>query len=156
MGFKIRGLKRLQRKIRNLQQMERLDGEIKAAATHVMGEVKRYPPATEANMPRTEVIGDSVRVLPWYERGYGVRYIGGGGRPVSEDLLHRWTVRSFDGGRKAVISNNASYAVFVHSEEKQARFHGRRGWKTDKRVLDENRDFIMDRVGVAIRRELSE
>lgn len=153
--MKIKGLDRLKRKARNLQQLDELRGEVRAGAIHVMGKVKQYPPATEANMPRTEVVGGSARVLPWYERGYGVRYPGGGGRPVSEQLGQRWTVRSLAGGLGAVISNNASYAVFVHSEEKQARFHGRRGWMTDKDVLEQEKDTIRKKLQVGVRRELA-
>jgi len=154
--MEIKGLERLKRKARNLQQLDELRGEVRAAAVHVMGKIKRYPPASEANMPRTRVTDGSVRYLPWYERGYGVRYPSGGGRPVSEQLGQRWTVRSIGKGLGAVISNNASYAVFVHSEENQARFHGRRGWKTDKQVLDQEKDFVAERLQVGIRRELQE
>lgn len=154
--MKIKGLDRLKRKARDLQELDELRGEVRAAAVHVMGKIKPYPPATEANMPRTEVTEDGgTRILPWYERGYGVRYIGGGGRPVSEQLGQRWTVRSLAGGLGAVISNNASYAVFVHSAEKQARFHGARGWKTDKQVLESERDFVAKKLQVGIRRELA-
>jgi hypothetical protein len=107
-------------------------------------------------MPRTVVSGGSARVLPWYERGYGVRYIGGGGRPVSEDLINRWTIKARNRGRTVVIGNNASYAVFVHSEEKQAHFHGQRGWKTDKQVLEDERDFIVNKMRLSIRETLNE
>lgn len=159
--MKIKGLDRLKRKARNLQQLDELRGEVRAGAIHVMGKIKQYPPATEANMPRTKVVRSpggttlSTRTLPWYERGYGVRYPGGGGRPVSEQLGLRWTVRSLAGGLAAVISNNASYAVFVHSEEKQARFHGRRGWMTDKDVLEQEKDTIRKKLQVGVRRELA-
>lgn len=98
------------------------------AANEVLDEtvgLRDYPPETDANMPRT--IAGTNRVLPWYQRGYGTRYIGGGGRKTSENLGKQWYVKRE--GYKARIGNRASYAKYVHGDDTQAKAMAKIGWK---------------------------
>jgi hypothetical protein len=103
----------------------------KAIALQVENEIAPYPPATEANSPGNPK-------GKWYERGYGPRWQrkdgSVGGSKTSQMLGRRWGIRPF-GRIGTLVGNTATYAPFVHSQEDQAAFHGRRGWKTDHAVL---------------------
>jgi hypothetical protein len=52
-------------------------------------------------------------------------------------LGRRWTVVLRDGGKTAVVSNNAPHARLMHAAGDQAQFHAAGGWKTDKQVAQE-------------------
>ena len=130
-AIKIHGLKELQHKIDKLEDLTPVKAGLRAAALHVKGKIAVYPPESEANMPRT--IAGTNRVLSWYERGYGTRYIGGGGRKTSETLGRKWTIKALNGGLTQIVGNNVSYSVFVQGE-RQAAFHKRRGWKTTDEI----------------------
>ena len=102
-----------------------------------------YPPASYANQPK--------QFFPWYERGFGTRYPGGGGRQTSQTLGRKWDI-SKHGRLGAVLSNTATYAPYVHLAEYQAWFHGPRGWKTEedaiKQVIDSGdaKKIIQERI----------
>lgn len=150
--MRLKGAKKLIRKARRLQDLRSIRGDLMEAAIHIKSKIRRYPPPTEANMPRP---GQS-----FYERGYGTRYasLAGNispGSKTSEDLKKRWGIERRRSGFTVVIGNNASYAPFVHSEEKQAYFHGNRGWKTDKTVLEQEKDGVLRDLQVTIRRKLA-
>lgn len=94
----------------------------------------------------------------WYERGYGTRWYSRGklqGRRTSQTLGRRWTISERNQGFTQVVGNNASYGPFVHSHERQAWFHRRRGWKTDEQVIEEESDTIVEFVEAEIRKVLS-
>ena len=57
-----------------------------------------------------------------------------GGRKTSETLGRRWGVER-RGTIGAVLGNIATYSPYVHDEEKQAKYHGRRGWVTDEKAI---------------------
>lgn len=85
-----------------------------------------YAPLSEANSPANP------RGY-WYERGYGWK--GKIDKPVSEQLGTRWGIsreRRVHNTTTAVITNSASYSLYVHSEQKQLGLHKLRGWRTDK------------------------
>ena len=123
----IEGLDRVVRKLRSLEDLSAYKNALKAAALHVKGKVAKYPPASEANRPK-----ESGR---WYERGYGMRWPGGG-RKTSEMLGRKWTTQARDSGMTQVVGNNVSYGPFVQGD-RQAAFHERRGWKTIETVAKE-------------------
>jgi hypothetical protein len=140
----VKNLQRLVRKLNDLEKLEAIKPALQAAALHVKGVIAVYPPSSEANTPGQK---------RWYERGYGPRWPGGG-RKTSEILGKRWTIKARDGGLTQVVGNNASYAVYVQSKERQAWFHAKRGWKTDREVLASERDQIVKLLTDSVRKVL--
>jgi hypothetical protein len=145
----------LQPLLRKLEQAGKLDGvkaAIRAGAENVKGSVNQYPPSSSANSPKSRG--------RWYERGYGIRWYDREGtlqgRRTSETLGRRWTTRSVDGGMGAIVGNNASYGAYVQDEERQARFHGARGWKTIQKVAQEEGPQVVGYVKRAVDRALGE
>ena len=146
-AIRIEGLGRLQGKMRKLDDLQGVKNAMRAAALHVKGKIAKYPPASEANRP-----SETGR---WYERGYGMRWPGGG-KKTSEMLGRKWTIGQRDAGLTQVIGNNVSYGVYVQDDEHQARFHKRRGWKTIQMIAEEEADrvneFIKDAVDKILKR----
>ncbi|MGB0383364.1 MAG: hypothetical protein ACPGWR_00950 [Ardenticatenaceae bacterium] len=98
-----------------------------AVGVEAQNRIAIYPQATAANDSNQQ---------RWYERGRGGfrRTLGGAVRRTSssETLGRRWSLNSQGGG--TVLRNLASYAPFVHAKDKQAGFHGQRGWRTNEQV----------------------
>lgn len=145
--IEIKGLEKLAKKIKTLEQMEAVKQVLKDSAREMAGHMKVYPPSSEANVPRT--VAGTGTVLPWYERGWGTRYIGGGGRNTSEKLDKSWAgakpqIRKK--GLEVAIGTNVSYAPFVQAHDEQATFHKKRGWKTEKQILEREQDGIVDQL----------
>lgn len=66
-------------------------------------------------------------------------------RPSSEQLGKSWTVRRTNNG--AILSNNATYAAYVHSADEQADVMAEIGWKTDREAIAElDRSGDIDRI----------
>lgn len=110
-------------------------------ATLAAGKLSHYPPATEANTPTIRRDSAGRRYIRWYQRGYGPkrqRLRDGAiiGKKTSQSLGRSWSVTPQPMG--AIISNGSDYSAVVHRDPKsskkpsQARFHGRRGWITDR------------------------
>ena len=157
MSVKIKGKKELIKKMNKLGQAREAKRRLKLGGNHVMGKVKKYPPSTEANRPRSSLA--TKKTLSWYERGYGTKWMrkdgSVGGRKTSENLGRKWTLKTRDSGWSVVIGNNASYSIFVHSEDDQARFHASRGWLTGQQVLDSEWEKIKQFVLEGIRKDWS-
>jgi len=111
-----------------------LTPQIKAATMEIaaafQGVIAPYAPSSGANT--------AGRSPYWYQRGFGVKYPGGGGRQTSQTLGRKWSLESA-GPTSVNIINTASYAPYVHLAEYQAWFHAERGWKTDE---DAQREII--------------
>lgn len=118
-----------------LNRLKSLGTVIKPAivrgASRLMAWAKAYPPASNANRP------SGTPPERWYERGRGMIYASKSGvvklvKP-SQMLNRSWSVAYTFGPSiaQAVIgTRGVTYARYVHDEGKQARFHGRRGWRT--------------------------
>lgn len=136
------GLDKVIDQIDSIKQLEQAAGLMLAIGQHVKGKVDQYPPATEANSPRSFVSGGK---NTWYERGYGPKWARKdgsiGGRKTSETLGRKWTI-SMRGGDEVVVGNNVSYGIYVQDEDNQADFHKRRGWKTAQQVAKEEEPTI--------------
>lgn len=145
MPIKIRGVTELARRLK-IDLDRALVPAYVAIAEVIRNEIAPYPPAIPAKDKR------------WYERGYGSKYRrkDGGitGRKTSEMLGRRWDVQA--GPVSAVVRNNASYAPFVHDDERQAAVHRRTGWVTDRQAVDRvARSGAWDRIlGTAVRKTL--
>lgn len=113
--------------------MSALDPAIQATALQLEQLIKPYPPPTIANSP-------SNPTRHWYERGYGSRWVTKRGeirgKNTSQKLGIRWVVGKLAPLQWA-IKNIASYAEYVHSSEKQARWHTARGWLTEKHGFEQ-------------------
>ena len=147
----IKGLDELLSKIDSLAGMYAIKTGLKAAGMHVKGKIAEYPSESEANMPRT--VAGTGTVLPWYERGFGTRYIGGGGRQTSETLGRKWTRKFIMGGLGILIGNNVSYGDYVQGI-RQVGFHAARGWKTTDQVAEEETNTVIKFLKDHIDREL--
>lgn len=126
----LHGLDAVQRRL--TQDLDRpMRGASKAVAAALQNIIAPYPRSTAANRPQ----GPGSR---WYERGYGTRWmrVDGSihGRKTSETLGRRWGIAS-RGKSGAVLGNIASYAPFVHDDEKQAEALKKIGWVTDKMAV---------------------
>ena len=130
--IKIEGLDELVKKIKDLGELKRFVVSMKAAAEHIEGIVRQYPPASEANAPGQK---------RWYERGYGPRWtrMDGsiGGSKTSKDLKESWTIKQENGGLTQIVGTKVKYGPFAMDEAQQASFHKRRGWKTIQTVVRE-------------------
>ena len=148
MTVTIRGDKELKAKLARLTDKSRLRPALEAGARDLYGYISPYPAY------RAEATGGK----SWYQRGYGQRWRRKdgsiGGRATSEQLGQRWTTRI--GLTTAIIGNNASYAPYVHDSKMQARFHGARGWRTDKQGIDARKDVILDMVKKQVDRLLED
>ena len=150
MAETIKGMNKLLRKLGTVAKLKGAKRGLKAGALHVKGKIAKYPPSTAANTPKAHG--------RWYERGWGSKYrrLDGvvTGKKTSETLGRKWTTAERAGGLQQIIGNNASYVEFVHSSEKQARFHKSRGWKTDKQVLKSEGGRVLKFIQKEVEREL--
>ena len=147
----IKGMSKLLRKLKTIEELRGAKRGLKAGALHVKGKIDEYPPSTTANSPGNPT-------GRWYERGWGSRYkrLDGvvTGKKTSETLGRKWTTAEQNAGLTQVIGNNASYAPYVHDAEEQAKIHGDRGWKTDEQVLREEGDKVLEFIQHEVEREL--
>ena len=145
----IKGLEQLQGKLNDLAQLEPVKDALKAAAQHVEGKIKPYPPSSEANVPNQRF---------WYERGYGPKWMRAdmsiGGKKTSEDLRGKWTIDSRNNGLTWIVGNNVTYGPFVQGD-KQAAFHKRRNWKTTDDVAKSEEKTVVTFVEKEIEKLLN-
>ena len=137
MAVKVTGVDAIIKQLAKVGGKDALRRPMIKATAHLLDSIAKYPPATSANTPPGN------NGYSWYERGFGTRTITGKAFPTSETLGRRWTSEVTDGGRKGVVSNNASYGPYVQSAEKQAAFHGRNGWKTDAKVVEDEGEKVV-------------
>lgn len=130
----VKGLDELIKKFDELGRPDALKKPMTKAVAQIHRVIAEYPPSTQANTP-----GNG---YSWYERGFGTRTRTGRAWPTSETLGRRWTHEVDADGKRGVVGNNASYAPYVQSAEKQAAFHAGRGWLTDEKVAESEQDKI--------------
>jgi len=129
-GIRIVGLQQVQRAL-GVDFKPAIRAGLQGIAAEVQGTIAPYPPASEANSP-----GNANG--RWYERGYGPKWLtkaGVHGRKTSQMLGRRWAIKPH-GGMGWTVGNTATYSPFVHSAEKQARFHAKRRWVTDAQAVE--------------------
>lgn len=123
--IKVTGLAKLAER---LNVVPGLKAGILAAADYAKGKIAIYPAKTEANRPgRVDAHG---RELGYYERGMGWHSPSGRQYKTSETLGRSWSVETKNQGYTGVVGTKASYAPYVQDRDRQAWFHGLRGWKT--------------------------
>ena len=145
--MEIEGMDELIKKLDELGKMSKVHAGMQAAAIHLKGKVAIYPPETAANQP-----GHG----SWYQRGWGVKYAGGGGIQSSEDLGQKWTTKYDKVKFEAVIGNNASYAKYVQGPKgTQAKAMKRIGWKGIDVVSNEETKRVQEYVFDAVRRAIA-
>ena len=145
----IEGMDELIAKLEKLGKLSTVHSGMKAGGVHVKGMMTIYPPETIANSP-------SNPSGQWYQRGWGVRYKGGGGRQTSEVLDSKWTMKYNKARFEAIIGNNASYARFVQGPKgTQAKALERIGWKGVDKVAKEETKRVQEFVFDAVRRAIN-
>jgi predicted DNA-binding protein (MmcQ/YjbR family) len=132
--LKIEGLEKVNQKFSSFRELPHyLKGAGIEASNKILNTrgLRRYPPATEANMPPA----------PYYKRGvgmqlHGVRHDGrrfiSGNLKNSQQLGKRWQVVPY-GRNSTKISNPVTYAPYVHGGQpsyKPARHMEKIGWKS--------------------------
>jgi hypothetical protein len=137
---------------------------MRGATDLVRAEVKRYPPASEANQARRFNTVYSIRsrrpVNQWYIRGEGTRRVRKDGSVVkefgSEKLGASWYKKvGFEVGYlTGLVGTNVSYARWVQDKERQVGFHKARGWKTVQDVAAQQTKHIMRLFEQALTRAL--
>lgn len=115
-SFKLEGIDVLEQKLGRLMAARTLQAAAQSAGETIVDDAGQYPPESAANNPPA----------PYYQRGMGTVTSSGSIRRTSENLSKRWRTDAKATG--VDIENTASYAQFVHGR-RQARFHGRRGWR---------------------------
>ena len=136
----INGLDELTAKLKKLEDLKAIAPALRAGALHVKGKIATYPPSSEANSPGQK---------RWYERGYGSKWTRAdgsvGGKKTSEFLGRKWTIGERNAGLTQIVGKNTSYGIYVQGE-KQAAFHGRRGWKTTDQIADSETKPVIDLI----------
>lgn len=147
--IKIEGLDALQKKLGEVAAMAYMGEVLMAAGSQLKNYIAKYPPFTDANVPNQR---------RWYQRGWGTKWLRKDGSvngvQSSETLGRRWTV-SPRGPLEVVVGNNASYAPYVQSAEKQAHFHKSRGWRTDQMAIEKTTPAILKLVQQTIDKKLA-
>jgi hypothetical protein len=130
-NVKIVGLDKLLRKLDKMGSKVYRPALAEAGA-HLKSVLASYPPQVTGRKqpPKTRrqrlfliwAIREGLITIPY-------RRTGGLGR--------RWTVDLRDGGKTAVVGNNAPHVRYMHADGEQSLFHAAGGWKTDKQVARE-------------------
>ena len=144
--IEIQGMDELIKKLDDLKKMSKVHAGIRAAGMYIKGKIAIYPPATAANQPGSG---------SWYQRGWGTRYAGGGGKQTSEQLGKKWTSKYNKGKFEAVIGTNVSYAKFVQGPKgTQAKAMAKIGWTSIDTVAKEETKRVQEYVFEAVRRAI--
>jgi len=118
--IKVEGLDKLEKALERFPK--KIDKNLKQAGKDAAEEIldtqglRRYPPATAANLPPA----------PYYQRGSGTIYASGKSSGTSENYGKKWNVEAQRYTTR--ISNSASYAPYLAGEQ-QARAMQRLGWR---------------------------
>ena len=138
----ITGDAELRRKLAKLKDLKSVVPVLQAATLHVKGKIAEYPEESSANKPG----GPGSH---WYERGYGSKWMRKdgtvNGRQTSETLGRKWTIKNEKQGLRWLIGNNVSYGPYVQGDE-QASIHASRHWKTTSQVIEEEEQYVLDKV----------
>lgn len=122
---------KLSKKLKKLERLGRLTPFLMEVSSELHLRLAEYPPSTSANKAK--------RGHTHYQRGLGSVYTTIGGKASkrfnSEQLGRKWDI--LKSGKSALLRNKASYSAFVHSKQRQAIVHKRRGWKTELDVWAE-------------------
>jgi len=119
------------------------------------GDLRRYPPLSEANFPPTPPPGR------FYIRGQGLFYVNKRGVvrrvALSERLGISWYTTYALGPDlvRGIVANGVSYGPYVHGLGRQAAFHARRGWRTTQAVVDRLRPTINALFVATLRRAIT-
>jgi hypothetical protein len=151
--IEVEGIKALEAKLNKLRDVGAAVGPaFLTSGYEVRDWVKQYPPSGIANAPKAPG--------RWYERGYGSKYARRDGtvtgRKTSEMLNRSWSMThtTTAHGVEVRIGNRASYARYVHDEERQAGFHAARGWRTAQAAIRKFESVIVKRISDAIDRAM--
>lgn len=150
----VKGISELQAKFERIEPAVRRG--VSAAAVHVYGKAKIYPPSTAANAPRTYQKGAR---NTWYERGWGSKWAikagGWHGHKSSENLMAKWTSKISNHGLTATIGNNASYAPYVQGADEQTKAMKVIGWKDVGTIVEEEAPRVENFIRGEIQKELN-
>ncbi len=144
--IEIKGMDELIKKLTDLSKLSKVHAGLKAGMLHLKGKIATYPPETAANQPGSG---------SWYQRGWGTRYAGGGGKMTSESLGRKWATKYDKNKYEGEVGNNASYALFVNwTEGTQAKALKGIGWQGVDVVAKEETKRVGEYVFEAVRRAI--
>jgi len=146
--IEIKGLDEAIKKLDKLGQLRKVHAGIRAAGEYISGLMTVYPAQTIAN-------SSSNPSGQWYQRGWGVRYKGGGGRQTSERLDTSWSSKYDQMKFEARIGTNVSYAMFVQGPKgTQAKALKRIGWKGIDVIAKKETKRVGEMVFQAVKRAI--
>lgn len=155
--IRIEGIDQLIRRIDDLAKLNKTKAAIRLAANMLMGKVAQYPSIPNRPNPLIKV-NDRVRRGFFYHLKHGdieVPYRRGRS-PGSQKLGQSWTTRMENGGFRAIIGTNVSYASLVQDRAQQTAYHKATGWITTDDVVKKYGDEAIRQITQALQREVSE
>jgi len=105
--IKIEGMEEFKKKLDNLVKMKKVNASIAQAALFLSGKLKEYPRESHRPNPLIKLDARVRRGFFWHlhnDPDMQVPYIR------KKELGHKWTFKVENGGFRAVIGNNTSYA----------------------------------------------
>lgn len=157
--IRIEGMGNLIKKIKTIESMKKVTGEIEASALYLQGKIQDAP----KHIPRKNkyLYGKSEKAAKM-RRGFFARLNSGeiqvpykrGSSPKSEKLEQSWTIKIEKQGFRAVIGTGVKYRNLVQNETKQTWYHKETGWPTAQGVITKESNFVIGRITNALLREV--
>jgi hypothetical protein len=134
LSIQVEGLDKLMKKINAVEGGKYVTHALTAGGERVKNKAGKYPPAGDWNNPSAR---------NWYERGFGSHWRTKDGAihgaKTSKNLKDHWYVKPDQ--YTVTVGNPVPYAIYVHGDNKQPKFHKDHGWKklgeTAKQQADE-------------------
>jgi hypothetical protein len=155
----INGVDELIRKLDSIAKLREIGQVMRAAALHVKGKIDKYPPERHGSaIPSTDKWSDKQR------RGFFAKLRSGeievpyrrGSSPGSKKLKTKWTTTLENGGLRAVVGNDTSYAPLVQGPGTQTAYHAMTGWQTTEQVMDAERETVQEMVREGIQKIIND
>jgi len=147
--IRLEGYEELLRRITTLAQLKQLQAAVKAAALHVKRVIDVYPHHSPRPQP---FVSDKQR------RGFFAKLRKGEITVPyrrTDGLKHGWNVTTSNAGLTATVGNSVKYGPLVQSAEKQTGYHATTGWITDREVVANERQIVLDLLAQELMRAVN-
>lgn len=151
-SIRLEGMDALLKRISDLGRLRRVRAATKVAAAHVKRKFQEYPPASR----RKQLFKSAKQRRAFFAKlrsgEIEVPYVRGSS-PGSRNLKQNWTLVEANEGLTQIVANATPYGPLVHDNEKQTRYHRETGWPTVDKVLEAERDVVINYLRQALERE---
>ena len=147
--IRLEGYDDLLRRVTTLAQLKHLQAAVKAAGEHVKRAIDVYPHHTPRPQP---FVSDKQR------RGFFAKLRAGEIEVPyrrTDSLKHGWNVTTRNAGLTAVVGNSVAYGPLVQSAEKQTGYHATTGWITDREVVSNEREAVLDFIAQELQKAVN-